>query len=98
MVLPLRMILGEFPCLNLKKIEINSEKLKFLTWLVLVWLSRCSTARGSSTGFSLIGPTKIEAHGSVLSLVFCLIASSVLSAPLSNMDILFSGLGVLVPN
>ena len=26
------------------------------------WLSRCSTARGSSSGLSLGGPTKVKAH------------------------------------
>ena len=29
-------------------------------------LSRCSTARGSSTGFSLVSLTKVEAHKSIL--------------------------------
>ena len=29
-------------------------------------LSRCSTARGSSTGLSFVGPTKVKAHKSFL--------------------------------
>ena len=29
-------------------------------------LSRCSTARGSSKGFSLVGPAKVKAHKSLL--------------------------------
>ena len=28
------------------------------------WLSRCRTARGSSSGLSLGGPTKVKAHKS----------------------------------
>ena len=34
--------------------------------LINSWLSRCSTARGSDSGLSLGGPTKIKAHKSFL--------------------------------
>ena len=37
-------------------------------------LSRCSTARGSSSGLSLGGPTKVKAHKSFLLLHFFLIS------------------------
>ena len=30
------------------------------------WLSRCSTDRGSSTGLSPVGPTKVEAYKTFL--------------------------------
>ena len=35
-------------------------------WPIYIRLSRCGTARGSSTGFSLVGPAKVKACKSFL--------------------------------
>ena len=40
--------------------------LEDLIWQIYGHLSRCSTARGSSSGFSLVGPTKVKARKSFL--------------------------------
>ena len=41
-------------------VSFNQEKLLFI-WLMYSRLSRCSTARGSSTGLFCVGPTKFKA-------------------------------------
>ena len=44
--------------------ETRFKMLKLVQTQMYSRLSRCSTARGSSTGLSLVGPTKVRAHKS----------------------------------
>ena len=43
-----------------------TKKLKKCIDFIYSQLSRCSTARGSSTGLSLVGPTKVKVRKSFL--------------------------------